>query len=106
MEPGAYVIQELKVRDETKILNDVGKKFGKKFKNTCALLYSINEDAKSKIIIRAIVPKKLSKKVCAKDWVETIVPLIEGGCGGSPAAASAAGKDISKLNDVLKALES
>jgi len=102
-----YHIVRVMVRGDGKLIQNVAKSFSKnkKFKNTCVLLYDQSPDGKNKVLFKCIVPKSKSKKLSAKDCLAEIVPMIDGGSGGSPTNATAQGKDDSKLKDALKKVE-
>jgi len=101
---GPFVIQKFRIRSDAKTLGDLSKKFAKKHKNTCAILYSTDEDGKQQVIIKAVIPKKLSKTISAKDWISVTKELIDGGAGGGPTNASAQGKSMEKVDEAMNAL--
>jgi len=101
-----YHILRVNVRGDGKSIQSLAKTFSKKKKNLCAVLYDVCPDQKNKIIMKCVIPKKLSKKMSAKECFAPVAELIQGGAGGNATNATAQGKDDSKLSEVLKTVKS
>jgi len=101
--PPNYLIHDLRIRTDSKALNDISKRFQKKCPQCSFVFYSTDADSKNQIILKAAGAKK--SKVDAKAWLETIKVMINGGCGGKAASATGNGRDCSRVEEVRETLE-
>jgi alanyl-tRNA synthetase len=70
--------------------------------NTIPVMMITTSDEEKKIAALAEVPKDLSAKISAKDWVAETLAVCGGKGGGKPERAQGQGKEPEKLREVLE----
>jgi len=64
-------------------------------------LYTEGKDGKVASYYMA-VPKALSTKLSAKDWLAAVAPVLSGTGGGSPTFAQGSGKGVDKVDEAVR----
>ena len=99
-----YLIKRIDVGLNNNALKEAIKVFHKKCNNIPIMLFSgAPNEIKNKILVKAEIPKKFNNKnkLSAKEWINKIIPLVEGGGGGNDKAAEAKGSSMEKINQAM-----
>lgn len=97
----SFVVREFKAGSNAKSLDAAMKQYKTSSPETSAMFFSVDENT-SKILCMSCVPKSsVSKGLNAKDWVNEVVPVIRGKCGGKDLSAQATGTNPDGLQEAL-----
>ncbi|XP_053990483.1 alanine--tRNA ligase, cytoplasmic isoform X1 [Hylaeus volcanicus] len=95
------LVEVLQAYSNTKALDSALKKIKAVSPETSALLVSVDPDVKKIFALSAVSKSARNKGLKANDWIQEIVPLMEGKGGGKPESAQASGTNVSCLNKVI-----
>ncbi|XP_033755584.1 alanine--tRNA ligase, cytoplasmic-like [Pecten maximus] len=96
-----FIVHEFKAGSNAKSLDAAMKQYKTSSPETSAMFFSVDKEA-GKILCMSCVPKvSVSKGLNAKDWVNEVVPVIQGKCGGKDLAAQATGSNTDGLQEAL-----
>ncbi|OWF41828.1 Alanine--tRNA ligase, cytoplasmic [Mizuhopecten yessoensis] len=97
----SFIVHEFKAGSNAKSLDAAMKQYKTSSPETSAMFFSVDKEA-SKILCMSCVPKSsVSKGLNAKDWVNEVVPVIQGKCGGKDLAAQATGSNTDGLQEAI-----
>merc|ERR1719495_762173 len=85
------------VRGDDKSLMEVMKLYKKK--ETCVMLFSTNQ---SKVVCKSQVPKSMTGKMKAVDWVAEIAKHVGGKPGGKDVMASTNGSGVDHVQEAVE----
>ncbi|KAK0051507.1 alanine--tRNA ligase cytoplasmic [Biomphalaria pfeifferi] len=96
-----FIVHEFKAGSNAKALDAAMKQYKASSPLTSAMFFTVDEEA-DKILCMSCVPKEtVSKGLNAKEWVDKVVPIINGKGGGKDLAAQATGTNIKGLQEAL-----
>ncbi|XP_395392.3 alanine--tRNA ligase, cytoplasmic isoform X1 [Apis mellifera] len=99
---GCLVLVEiLQAYSNTKALDSALKKIRTISPETSALLISIDPDAKKIFALSSVSKFAINKGLKANEWIQEIVPLMEGKGGGKSESAQASGTNISCVTKLI-----
>ncbi|XP_041375479.1 alanine--tRNA ligase, cytoplasmic-like [Gigantopelta aegis] len=97
-----FVVHEFKAGSNAKALDAAMKQYKTLSPETAAIFFSTDPDA-GKILCMSCVPKgKATNGLSAKDWVDQVVPIINGKGGGRELSAQATGSNVMGLDEAIK----
>ncbi|KAK9307987.1 hypothetical protein QLX08_001892 [Tetragonisca angustula] len=95
------LVEVLQAYSNTKALDSALKKIKAVSPETSALLISVDPDAKKIFALCAVSKSAVNKGLKANEWIQEIVPLMEGKGGGKTESAQASGTNISCVTKLL-----
>lgn len=95
------LVEVLQAYSNTKALDSALKKIRTISPETSALLISIDPDAKKIFALSSVSKYAISKGLKANEWIQEIVPLMEGKGGGKSESAQASGTNISCVTRLI-----
>ncbi|XP_012347711.1 alanine--tRNA ligase, cytoplasmic isoform X2 [Apis florea] len=95
------LVEVLQAYSNTKALDSALKKIRTISPETSALLISIDPDAKKIFALSSVSKSAISKGLKANEWIQEIVPFMEGKGGGKSESAQASGTNISCITKLI-----
>ncbi|XP_043795117.1 alanine--tRNA ligase, cytoplasmic [Apis laboriosa] len=95
------LVEVLQAYSNTKALDSALKKIRTISPETSALLISIDPNAKKIFALSSVSKSAVSKGLKANEWIQEIVPLMEGKGGGKSESAQASGTNISCVTRLI-----
>ncbi|KAG9431086.1 alanine--tRNA ligase, cytoplasmic isoform X1 [Apis mellifera carnica] len=95
------LVEVLQAYSNTKALDSALKKIRTISPETSALLISIDPDAKKIFALSSVSKFAINKGLKANEWIQEIVPLMEGKGGGKSESAQASGTNISCVTKLI-----
>lgn len=95
------LVEVLQAYSNTKALDSALKKIKAISPETSALLISVDLDAKKIFALCAVSKFAVNKGLKANEWIQEIVPLMEGKGGGKTESAQASGTNISCVTKLI-----
>ncbi|XP_006613091.1 alanine--tRNA ligase, cytoplasmic isoform X1 [Apis dorsata] len=95
------LVEVLQAYSNTKALDSALKKIRTISPETSALLISIDPDAKKIFALSSVSKSAINKGLKANEWIQEIVPLMEGKGGGKSESAQASGTNISCVTRLI-----
>ncbi|KAK7478207.1 hypothetical protein BaRGS_00030568 [Batillaria attramentaria] len=96
-----FVVHEFKAGNNAKALDAAMKQYKSLSPNTSAMFFSVDNDA-NKILCMCSVPKAVaSNGLNAKEWVDQVVGVIGGKCGGKDVSAQATGSNPGAITEAM-----
>ncbi|XP_012540753.1 alanine--tRNA ligase, cytoplasmic isoform X1 [Monomorium pharaonis] len=94
-------VEVLDAKSNTKALDMALKKVRAISPETSALLISVDRDVGKIFVLSSVPESAIHKGLKANEWIQAIVPLMDGKGGGKPEAAQASGTNIQCLDEIV-----